>query len=109
MSNMVTEAAHATLEKLSDIADDARHRVDDLPLHLPHRRRRTTQPMVTIGLAAVVALVGLLVWTMRRTQSSPPATDPVRVPDGEAWTTPGSNAQAAEPPSSRVGSCSITG
>lgn len=104
MSNLMTEAAHATLGKLSDIADDARHRVDDLPLHLPHRRRRTHQPMLTIGVAAVVALVGLVVWTMRRTQTSESVTDPVRTSGGEAWTPPGSNSQTVESPSSHVGS-----
>ena len=80
MSNMMTVAAHSTLEKLSDIADEARHRVDDLPLHLPHRRRKASQPRVTIALATIGALVGLLVWNMRRTQSVQSASDPAPTP-----------------------------
>ena len=104
MSNMMTEAAHSTLGKLSDIADEARHRVDDLPIHLPHRRRRTRQPMVTIGLAAVVALIGLLVWTMRRTDSPGSSADPVWVPGKPDVKTPAAPSPTVESPASHVGS-----
>ena len=67
MSNTLKNVAESTASTLSDLVDEAKNRIEDLPPLKRARRRRTRKPWPML---AIVAVAVVMMMAMRRRRAS---------------------------------------
>jgi len=66
MSNALRNVAETTAHAISDLVEEARDRIDDLPSMTLGHRKTNNRPWVMMLIAGVLGVVAVVAWRRRR-------------------------------------------
>ena len=79
MSNALRNAAESTAHVISDLVDEARDRIEDLPTLGHHRRQTNNKRWTLIVIAAMLGLLVMMAGRRRRHESAETSTPGARL------------------------------
>ena len=79
MSNALRNAAESTAHVISDLVDEARDRIEDLPTLGHHRRQTNNKRWTLIVIAGVLGMLVMMAGRRRRHESAETSTPGARL------------------------------